>query len=114
MGAIPRQVGHQKAKNSTICNPPDARVYVPGSVASRFGPREVATTCGASVGASVGRTSTAGVSVGAASGWVTVGMVVGVASDSVAPGVAAGAQPTNNITVSRLIVKIILGFIILR
>jgi hypothetical protein len=42
MGAIERQVTQVKRKNSTSCRPPDARLTVVGSVASRFGPREVA------------------------------------------------------------------------
>jgi hypothetical protein len=110
MGAMPRQVGHQKAKNSTNCNPPDARVYVLGSVASRFGPREVATICGTSAGDSVEGASIEGTSVEVASGWAIV--AVGAFSTGAGisgwfgSGVVAGAQPTNTMTVSKLNVKI--------
>ncbi len=43
MGAIPWQIVHQNSKNSTNCKPPDAILTAFGSVASRLGPREVAT-----------------------------------------------------------------------
>ena len=43
MGAMARHVLQVKRKNSTNCSPPDARLTVAGSLASRFGPREVAT-----------------------------------------------------------------------
>jgi hypothetical protein len=46
MGAIARQVVQVKRKNSTNCTPSDARLTVVGSVASRFGPREVAMGSG--------------------------------------------------------------------
>src|SRR5215216_760582 len=45
MGAMARQVLQVKRKNSTSCKPPDERLTVVGSVASRLGPREVATGC---------------------------------------------------------------------
>ena len=61
MGAIPWQVVHQNSKNSTNCKPPDAILTVFGSVASRFGPREVATIC--TVGAGVAVEATRGVAV---------------------------------------------------
>lgn len=50
MGAICWHGTHQNSKNSTNCKPPEARLTVVGSVASRFGPREVATGSGAGVG----------------------------------------------------------------
>ena len=43
MGAIARQVLQVKRKNSTKCNPPEARLTVVGSVAWSSGPREVAS-----------------------------------------------------------------------
>jgi hypothetical protein len=49
MGAIERQVAQVKRKNSTSCKPPEARLTVVGSVASRFGPRDVATGRGEAV-----------------------------------------------------------------
>jgi hypothetical protein len=92
MGAIARQVLQVKRKNSTNCNPPEARLIVVGSVACRSGPREVAT--GSAVASSLGSGSVAGASVGAAT--VTVGTIaVGgrVAADgSVEVAVLAGAQ----------------------
>jgi hypothetical protein len=66
MGAIARQVLQVKRKNSTNCNPPEARLTVVGSVACRSGPREVAT----------GRAV-------ASAGWVA-GSVVGAAEVEVA------------------------------
>src|SRR5215213_2470097 len=45
MGAMARHVLQVKRKNSTSCKPPEARLTVVGSVASKFGPREVATGC---------------------------------------------------------------------
>jgi len=78
MGAIPWQVVHQNSKNSTNCRPPDAILTALGSVASRFGPREVAIgSCVAgrfSVGAAVA--STEGSAVEAAAGKVSLGITV--------------------------------------
>jgi hypothetical protein len=54
MGAIARQVVQVKRKNSTSCSPPDASETVAGSVASRFGPREVAMGRGVGITVSVG------------------------------------------------------------
>src|SRR5215212_6296273 len=79
MGAMARQVLQVKRKNSTSCSPPAARLTVEGSVASRLGPRDVATT--GTLGASE--------SVGSALGWVAVSTAVGGA---VTTGEAAGAQ----------------------
>jgi hypothetical protein len=60
MGAIERQVPQVKRKNSTSCNCPEANLTVVGSVASRFGPRDVATVwTAASVGAGVADASNA-------------------------------------------------------
>src|SRR5215216_4469601 len=70
MGAMARQVLQVKRKNSTSCNCPAARLTVEGSVASRLGPREVATA-------------------GSAFGWVAVFTAVGGA---VTTGEAAGVQ----------------------
>src|SRR5512145_1637988 len=101
MGAIARQVVQVKRKNSTSCNPPEARLTVAGSVACSSGPREVAT--GRAVGSSPGteavvssKVGTGTVSVGAiaAGGWVAAGGLVGVA-------VPAGAQAANR-TASKL------------
>jgi len=58
MGAMARQELQVKRKNSTKCRLPDARLTVKGSVASRSGPREVAT------GRAVGARSCMGPSVG--------------------------------------------------
>jgi hypothetical protein len=62
MGAICWQVVHQNSKNSTNCSPPDAMLTVVGSVASRFGPREVATRRGVGRRLEVGITAVAVVS----------------------------------------------------
>jgi hypothetical protein len=53
MGAIERQVAQVNRKNSTNCSPPEAKLTVVGSVASRFGPREVARGIGEAAGDSV-------------------------------------------------------------
>jgi hypothetical protein len=66
-----RQVAQVKRKNSTNCNPPEARLTVVGSVASRFGPREVAR--GTAVAASLGTACAPESSVEAAR--VTVGRI---------------------------------------
>jgi hypothetical protein len=79
-----RQVLQVKRKNSTNCSPPDARLTAVGSVASRLGPREVATgravasspgaICVADSAAEAARVAvaraTAGGSVAAAGGFV--------------------------------------------
>ena len=102
MGAIARQVDQVKRKNSTNCNSPDARLTVVGSVASRSGPREVATAGGIWLGVSVGK----------ASGCVTagegdpVGTEVEVATSTALVGVADRAQAVNKITASRLRVRV--------
>src|SRR6266508_1227007 len=85
MGAIARQVVQVKRKNSTNCTPPEARLIVVGSVASRFGPREVATAC--TVGAGVAVNST------------MMGVAVTTSGDLLE--VSAGAQAANK-TASRL------------
>src|SRR5829696_1413142 len=79
MGAMARQVLQVKRKNSTSCNCPAAKLTVEGSVASRLGPRDVATA------------GTAGArgSVGSATGGVDVSTPIGGA---VATGEVAGAQ----------------------
>jgi hypothetical protein len=79
MGAMERQVPQVKRKNSTKCSPPEARLTVEGSVASRSGPREVAT--GRAVGASTTGAWVAASSVGVA------GSIRGVALGSIATGI---------------------------
>ena len=59
-----------KRKNSTSCNPPEARLTVVGSVAWRAGPREVAIGCA----------STGGVADNSSSMYVAVRSTVGVDS----------------------------------
>lgn len=55
MGAMARQVPQVKRKNSMNWIWPDARLTVDGSVASRLGPREVATGYGVGARVSVGK-----------------------------------------------------------
>lgn len=90
MGAIPWQVVHQNSKNSTNCGPPDAILTVVGSVASRFGPREVAMgSCVAgrfSVGAAVVGTEVSDAEAGKVSLGMPVTGCVGIAVE------VAGAQ----------------------
>jgi len=101
MGAIARQVPQVKRKNSTNCNFPEARLTVRGSVASRLGPREVATGNGVGSTASVGAatTSVAGItaSVGDSGSGVALGSTTtggtGWGGDSVVA--AAGAHEAN-------------------
>jgi len=76
MGAIARQVLQVKRKNSTNWTFPEARLTVLGSMASRLGPREVAT--GKGVGASSW--------VGPAAGWDTCSAVRADGGGSVAVG----------------------------
>src|SRR5215216_1055085 len=68
MGAMARHVLQVKRKNSTSCKPPEARLTVVGSVASKFGPREVATGCTSDEAAvdkgAVGVAATAGTELG--------------------------------------------------
>jgi len=82
MGAMERQVPQVKRKNSTKWSSPEARLTVLGSVASRFGPREVAM--GSAVGNSVTGACVAVASVGKALS------ASGVAVGSTATGWAAG------------------------
>jgi len=105
MGAIARQVAQVKRKNSTNCRLPEARLTVLGSVASRSGPRDVATGSGAIASVGVTITSTVGARVGS-EGRNAVGLdatSMGAAGcwadDSV--GTAAGAQEANSM-MSRL------------
>jgi len=97
MGAIARQVLQVKRKNSTNCNPPEARLTVVGSVAWRSGPREVATGSAVASGTGVAATpsvagdSRAGATVGV--GKETVGGSVPPAAGLVE--VAAGAHAAN-------------------
>src|SRR5215208_8310094 len=80
MGAMARQVLQVKRKNSTNCNPPEARLTVVASVASRSGPREVA------IGRAVASPE---------AGWVAasnVGATVAVAMESLGGCVAAGTS----------------------
>jgi len=93
MGAMARQVVQVKRKNSTNCTPPEARLIVVGSVASRFGPREVATAC--SVGAGVAVKSAIDVTVNS----TMMGVAVTTSGDLLE--VSAGAQAANK-TTSRL------------
>src|SRR5574342_498160 len=88
MRAMARQVFQVKRKNSTSCNPPEAKLTVAGSVASKFGPREVAKTCGISVGASVG-----GTSVGIDFGWISVGVAGNGTRDTVTCGPGCRVAP---------------------
>jgi len=117
MGAIARQVLQVKRKNSTNCNPPEARETVVGSVASRSGPREVAmgwaSTGGvadnsskryvavkstAAVGVSTGGEGVAAVStVAEGTGWAAGGSVA-----------VAGAQEANS-AASRLVLSRVEG-----
>jgi hypothetical protein len=103
MGAIARQVLQVKRKNSTNCNPPEARLTVPGSVACRSGPREVAMGRAVASGAWLGVAgsaagdSRAGADV--AVGRMTVGGSVAAAGGLVAD--APGAHAANAIA-SRL------------
>src|SRR6266508_1712529 len=89
MGAMARQVVQVKRKNSTNCTPPEARLTVVGSVASRFGPREVATAC--TVGAGVAVKSTIGVTVNS----TMMGVAEATSGDLVE--VSAGAQAANKV-----------------
>jgi len=82
MGAICWQVVHQNSKNSTNCRPPDAILTVLGSVASRLGPRDVATACAITVGAGVAELRLS------VSTRVTVKSIMGVAVATVIAGVA--------------------------
>ena len=94
MGAIAWQVVQVKRKNSTNCTPPEAKLTVVGSMASRFGPREVAMGSGVaarpSVGAAVACTEVS--DVDAEDGKVSPGITVTG---------CAGAQAANK-TASRL------------
>ena len=87
MGAIAWQVVQVKRKNSTNCTPPEAKLTVVGSMASRFGPREVATGSGVAarfwVGAAVACTEASDVDT--EGGKVSLGITVAV----------AGAQAAN-------------------
>src|SRR6185503_4339754 len=101
MGAIARQVLQVKRKNSTNWLSPEAKLTVLGSVASRFGPREVATGSAVGARASVGAgarvgaaTSTKGVALGAMTN-------AGAADGTGASVTAAGAHAANRRT-SRL------------
>jgi hypothetical protein len=104
-----RQVLQVKRKNSTNCNCPDARVTLEGSVASRSGPRDVATITGAGKSVATTRfpvTTTSGAWVGERLGtWVLTGDgTTDVGTDA---GVA-GAQATSrtNIKVNTGKIKI--------
>jgi hypothetical protein len=117
MGAIARQTLQVKRKNSTSCNPPEARLTVAGSVASRASPRGVTTTAGTTAGASV----RAGASVCAAAASVAGGTAAGseaVDGDSVG-GVEAQATARRAITRLRLqnkrrgFIEFLLGLMIL-
>jgi len=98
MGAIARQVAQVKRKNSTNCRPPDARLTVLGSVASRFGPREVAIGRGAEGASSVGAATTS-VELDGCSSAFRIGVAVGSAATGGCTGdsgeMAAGAQAAN-------------------
>src|SRR5215213_11591721 len=89
MGAIARQVLQVKRKNSTNCSPPEARLTVAGSVASRLGPREVAT--GKTVASSLGAGWRLGSSVGAAR--VAVGRAAGSSVTAAGEMVAENSGP---------------------
>ena len=101
MGAIARHVLQVKRKNSTSCSPPEARLTVVGSVASRFGPREVATGsavgAGACVAASVASVEES--TVGTAGATVDVRLIdwgcVGAAGDVV--GAHAANKTANSV-----------------
>src|SRR5512143_303617 len=99
MGAICWQVVHQNSKNSTSCKPPEARLTVIGSVASRLGPRDVAM--GSAVGAASSGAAVACVTastVEAGAGMVAVGTIMlGCTGDRVG---VAGAHAVNK-TASR-------------
>src|SRR5262245_30816520 len=93
MGAICWQGTHQNSKNSTNCKPPDAMLTVVGSVASRFGPREVATGNGLSVGTTIAVGTAEAVSVKATTGRNGVALGRSAAGGSLAGTVvAAGVQ----------------------
>jgi hypothetical protein len=97
MGAIARQVLQVKRKNSTNCNPPDAKLTVEGSVAWSSGPREVAI--GGAVG-SLGVVCFGGsrVGVGAAAvivGTTAVGGCVAATGGFVEVELSAGAHAVN-------------------
>jgi hypothetical protein len=81
MGAIARQVLQVKRKNSTNCNPPDARLTVAGSVAWSSGPREVATGKAVAASEAVGVTDS-GIEVGTAAVAGRVAAAGGSAGDS--------------------------------
>jgi hypothetical protein len=103
MGAIERQVPQVKRKNSTNCNPPDARLTAPGSLAWRSGPREVATGRAVAEGSSV-TAACVGTSDTCPGVWVAATMAggsVGVSTTSVPAGREAGAQAAR-ITAARL------------
>jgi hypothetical protein len=78
MGAIAWQVVQVKRKNSTNCTPPEAKLTVVGSMASRFGPREVAMGSGVAarcwVGAAVACTEASDVDT--EDGKVSLGITV--------------------------------------
>jgi hypothetical protein len=93
MGAIKRQVAQVKRKNSTSCNPPEAKLTVVGSVASRFGPREVA----------IGRGEAVRAAEGAIVAIPVAGMGDKLASIAVwlgAAAVAAGAQADTKVAIT--------------
>jgi hypothetical protein len=91
MGAIERQVAQVNLKNSTNCSPPAARLTVVGSVASRFGPRDVATGKGEATADSVEAAIT-GVEVPRLAGKVGLATADWLG----ATGEAAGAQAARN------------------
>jgi len=113
MGAIARQVPQVKRKNSTKCNPPEARLTVDGSVASSASPREVAMGSAAGARAWVEALTISGVAVGmkAASGCelrVTLGTtIIGCSTGGVE---TFGAHAANS-AMSRLRVRKKRGFI---
>jgi len=97
MGAIARQVLQVKRKNSTRCGCPEARLTVVGSVASRSGPREVATACTSTL------TTVAGTEV--MDSGVTVAGMDSTAGGAAGTLVVAEAQADANSTATRLTVQ---------
>src|SRR3990172_422154 len=103
MDAIERQVPQVKRKNSTSWSPPEARLTVVGSVASRSGPREVATACTVGVG-EAGRAVAAaeGMTVGASVGGTDVSVDTTGVSATLGAVETTGAQADADKTVTRI------------
>src|ERR1700752_2153894 len=98
-----RQVLQVKRKNSTnwICS--EARLTVAGSVASRLGPREVATGCGSTGSVAVKFMGGCTTASGVAEGTSTKG--VAAMEDPAGASVPAGEQADANKTLNRAVLS---------